>query len=198
MFNFNEDRFVKVIEDALSLRVDVEKTIDDLYEKGLENLFLIGVGVTYAQFLPIKYISETLSTMPVHVVQAAEFVLQCNKHFSKDSLCVFCSRSGDTNEIVKAITFCNKAGATTLSFVCNSGTPVCELSKHHFVSFAEDDHLAECIYLEMYPVIFRLLKNRGEFVGYEKMFAQINSITPYLVKAKEQTEEMAERTPQDV
>jgi fructoselysine-6-phosphate deglycase len=78
-----------------------------------------------------------------------------------------------------------------LSFVCNSGTPVCELSKHHFVSFAEDDHLAECIYLEMYPVIFRLLKNRGEFVGYDKMFAQINSITPYLVKAKEQTEEMA-------
>ena len=191
MFNFNEDRFVKVIEDALSLRVDVEKTIDDLYDRGFENLFLIGVGGTYAHFLPIKYISETLSTMPVHVVQAAEFILQGNKHFSKDSLCVFCSRSGDTKEIVKAITFCNKAGATTLSFVCNSGTPVCELSKHHFVSFAEDDHLAECIYLEMYPVIFRLLKNRGEFVGYDKMFAQINSITPYLVKAKEQTEEMA-------
>ena len=121
----------------------MEKTIDDLYDRGFENLFLIGVGGTYAHFLPMKYISETLSTMPVYVVQAAEFILQGNKHFSKDSLCVFCSRSGDTKEIVKAITFCNKAGATTLSFVCNSGTPVCELSKHHFVSFAEDDHLVE-------------------------------------------------------
>ena len=37
MFNFNEDRFVKVIEDALSLRVDVEKTIDDLYDRGFDN-----------------------------------------------------------------------------------------------------------------------------------------------------------------
>ena len=50
MFNFNEDRFVKVIEDALSLRVDVEKTIDDLYNRGFKNLFLIGVGGTYAHF----------------------------------------------------------------------------------------------------------------------------------------------------
>ena len=39
MFNFNEDRFVKVIEDALSLRVDLEKLIDDLYYRGFENLF---------------------------------------------------------------------------------------------------------------------------------------------------------------
>ena len=191
MFNFNKDRFVKVIKDALSIRFDLEKLIDNLYFRGFENLFLIGVGGTYAHFLPIKYMSETLSTMPVHVVQAAEFILQDNKHFSKNSLCVFCSRSGDTKEIVEAITFCNMAGATTLSFVCNPRTPVCELSKYHFVSFAEDDHLAECFYLVMYTVIFRLLKNRGEFVEYDKMFDQINSIAPYLVKAKEQSEEIS-------
>ena len=43
----------------------------------------------------------------------------------------------------------------------------------------------------MYTLIFRLLKNRGEFVEYDKMFDQIKSIAPFLVKAKEQSEEMS-------
>jgi len=191
MFNFNEKRFVKVVEDALAIRGSVEKEIDKISKKGYTNVFLIGVGGTWAHFLPLKYMVETLSTMDVHVVQAAEFMLMGDKNFTKDSLCVFCSRSGNTKEIVEAVKYCNKAGATTLSFVCNPGTPMCELSKIHFISFAEDDHLAECIYLEMYPVIFRLLKNRGEFNDYDKMFEQMDKIAPYLVKAKAQTEVMA-------
>ena len=63
MFNFNEDRFVKVIEDALSLRVDGEKTIDDLYDRGFKNLFLIGVGGTYAHFLPIACSDQVMTVM---------------------------------------------------------------------------------------------------------------------------------------
>jgi fructoselysine-6-phosphate deglycase len=132
-----------------------------------------------------------LSELHVHAVQAAEFILQGNKHFSEDSLCVFCSRSGDTQEIVNAIQFCNVAGATTLAFACHADTPVCTESKHHFVSFAEDDHLAECFYLQLYAFLFRILMQRGDFPKYITFVEQIRQIAPYLVKAKEQTEAMA-------
>ena len=117
MYHFNEKRFIKVIDDALGNVSKIEKTVDVLFEKGFKNLFLIGVGGTYSHFLPIQFISGQLSELPVHAVQAAEFVLQGNKQFSADSLCVFCSRSGDTREIVDAIQYCNNAGATTLAFV---------------------------------------------------------------------------------
>ena len=191
MYHFNEKRFIKVIDDALGNVSKIEKTVDVLFEKGFKNLFLIGVGGTYSHFLPIQFISGQLSELPVHAVQAAEFVLQGNKQFSADSLCVFCSRSGDTREIVDAIQYCNNAGATTLAFVCHADTPVCMESTHHFVSFAEDDHLAECFYLQLYAFLFRVLMRFGDFPKYENFVEQIHEITPYLIKAKEQTEAMA-------
>ena len=123
MYHFNEKRFIKVIDDALGNVSKIEKIVDVLFEKGFKNLFLIGVGGTYSHFLPIQFISGQLSDLPVHAVQAAEFVLQGNKQFSWDSLCVFCSRSGDTQEIVNAIQYCNNAGATTLAFVCHAAPP---------------------------------------------------------------------------
>ena len=191
MYHFDELRFIRVIDDALGQYPKIEETVDLLCEKGFKNLFLIGVGGTYSHFLPLQFISGQLSELPVHAVQAAEFVLQGNKQFSEDSLCVFCSRSGDTQEIVNAIQYCNNAGATTLAFVCHADTPVCTESTHHFVSFAEDDHLAECFYLQLYAFLFRVLMRRGDFPGYETCVGQIRQIAPFLVKAKEETEAMA-------
>ena len=101
---------IKAIDDALGNVSKIEKTVDVFFEKGFKNLFLIGIGGTYSHFLPIQFISGQLSELPVHAVQAAEFILQGNKQFSADSLCVFCSRSGDTREIVDAIQYCNNAG----------------------------------------------------------------------------------------
>ena len=92
-----------MVDEALENVSKIEKTVDVLFEKGFKNLFLIGVGGTYSHFLPIQFISGQLSELPVYAVQAAEFVLQGNKKFSGDSLCVFCSRSGDTLEILSLI-----------------------------------------------------------------------------------------------
>ena len=84
MYHFNEKRFIKVIDDALGNVSKIEKTVDVLFEKGFKNLFLIGVGGTYSHFLPIQFISGQLSELPVHAVQAEEFVLQGNKQFYGD------------------------------------------------------------------------------------------------------------------
>ena len=77
-------------------------------------IFPIGVGGTYSHFLPIQFISGQLSELPVHAVQAAEFVLQGNKQFSADS-CVSSVPEAGTPEIVDAVQYCNNAGATTLA-----------------------------------------------------------------------------------
>lgn len=192
MFKFDQKRFEKVVDGAIALRPEIEKCVDRICEEGYKNLFLIGVGGTYAHYLPLQSMVKTLSDLPVYVEMAAEFMALENKYFSKDSVCVFCSRTGNTKEIVEAAKYCRDRGARVVAFVAHEGTPLCELADYVFVNYADDDHLGESIYLQILPFVFRFLKNRGDFSSYETMFSQIGALTPYLVAAKEQTETMAE------
>ena len=188
MFNFDVPRYEKVVNGAISLRKDIEQVVDGICQKGFKNLYLIGIGGTYAHFLPIKYMMETISTLEVHVEIAAEFVLKNPRFFGPDSLCLFTSRTGKTREVVAAAKYCRDKGATTVGFVSHDNTPLTEIVDFKFINFAEDDNLAESIYLQIIPAVFRIMYNRGEFPQYGKMMDQMNNLTPYLIKAKEQHE----------
>ncbi len=188
MFNFDVPRYEGVVNGAISLRGNIEKAIDEICQKGFKNLYLIGIGGTYAHFLPIKYMMDSLSTLDVHVEIAAEFMLKNPKHFSADSLCIFTSRTGKTKEVVAAARYCKERGATTIGFVGHDATPLAETVDYKFINFAEDDNLGESIYLQIIPAVFRIISNRGEFPQYEKMMVQMEQLTPFLLKAKEQYE----------
>ncbi len=93
----------------------------------------------------MKYWFDTTSEIETHSVIAAEFMVSGHKRFTKDSVCVFSTRSGNTKEIVAAIKYCKEAGARTLVYVSNDNTPACEYADYKFFSFAEDDCLCEAI-----------------------------------------------------
>ena len=190
MFNFDVPRYEKVVNDAIALRPQLEQAVDEICKQGYKNLFFIGCGGTYAHSLPMKYWMETTSQkISVYSVIAAEFMLMGHKAFSKDSVCIFSTRSGNTKEIVAAAKFCKEAGARTLVYVSNDDTPVCEYADYKFFSFAEDDCLCEAIYTYTITLLARFLKNAGEFDGYDQFMEQYSQITPYLLQAKEQYEE---------
>lgn len=192
MFNFNLQRFEKVIADALAMRPDIEKAVDEIVEESFSNLFFIGVGGTYAHALPIKYWLDSETTIESHVQIASEFMSIKHNAFSKDSLCIFSTRSGNTKEILEATKFCQDAGAKTFVYVCNEGTPVEQYADYLVRSYAEDDHLGEAIYLFMYMLLARLLYRRGDMDDYESFMNGLERITPYLVAGKSQYEETAE------
>lgn len=189
MFNFNSERFEKVIADALAMRPAIEKAVDAVVEKGFSNLFFIGVGGTYAHALPIKYWLDSETTIESHVQIASEFMSINHNAFSKDSLCIFSTRSGNTKEILEATKFCQDAGARTFVYVCNENTPVEKYADYLVRSYAEDDHLGEAIYLFMYMLLARLLHHMGEMSDYESFMFGLENITPYLLAGKEQYEE---------
>ena len=191
MFNFDQPRFEKVVDGAIAQRRGIEECVDAICREGYSNLFLIGVGGTYAHFLPLKYMADSLSTVDVHVEIASEFMAMDNKHFSKDSVCVFCSRTGNTKEIVAAAGYCKERGARTVAFVAHAGTPLTEVADYVFLNYADDDHLGESIYLQILPLLFRFLYNNGEFPDYEEMFSKLDELTPYLVAAKAGVEDYA-------
>ena len=185
MFNFDVPRYEKVVNDAIALRTAIEKAADEISTKGFSNIFFIGCGGTYSHSLPMKYWLDTESDIESHSVIAAEFMLMGHKKFSKDSLCIFSTRSGNTKEIVAAAKYCKEAGATTVVYVSNDNTPVCEYADYKLFSFAEDDCLCEAIYTYMITFLARILKNAGQFPKYDEFMAQYEKITPALIKAKE-------------
>lgn len=187
MFNFNVPRYKTVVGDAIALRSQIENAVDEICDKGYSNLFFIGCGGTYAHSLPMKFWLDTATEkIETHCVIAAEFLSAGHKRFSKDSVCIFSTRSGNTKEIVEAAKYCKEAGARTMVYVSNNNTPVCEYADYKFFSFAEDDCLCEAIYTYMITVLSRFLRNADSFDGYEQFLDQYKMIVPYLVKAKEQ------------
>ena len=106
MFNFNIPRYEKVVGDAIALRPQIEKAVDEICAQGYTNLFFIGCGGTYAHSLPMKYWLDTTSDIDTYSVIAAEFMAAGHKKFTKDSVCVFSTRSGNTKEIVAAAKYC--------------------------------------------------------------------------------------------
>jgi len=189
MFNFNIPRYEKVVNDAIALRPQIEKTVDEICAQGYSNIFFIGCGGTYAHSLPMKYWLDTTSDIESHSLIAAEFMVMGHKRFSKDSVCVFSTRSGNTKEIVEAAKFCKEAGARTVVYVSNDGTPVCDYADYKFFSFAEDDCLCEAIYTYMIFFLARMMKNAGQFPKYDTFVKQYAEIAPALVKAKEMYED---------
>lgn len=189
MLNFNVPRYEGVIHAALSLRPKIEAAAAEISKKGYRNIFFIGCGGTYAHALALKYLLDTTSKIESHCVIAAEFMLMGHQQFSKDSLCVFSTRSGNTKEIVDAAKFCKEAGATVAMYVSNVGTPACAYADYIFDSFAEDDHLVEVIYIVNTLLLFSLMRERGEFSAYERFADQLGAITPYLIRAKQNIED---------
>jgi fructoselysine-6-phosphate deglycase len=185
MFNFNTPRYEKVVNDALALRPIIEKAADEITKDGYTNIFFIGCGGTYAHALPLKYMLDTQSDIESHVVIAAEFIRMGHKKFTKDSICVFSTRSGDTKEILEAAQYCKDAGARVVLYLSNAGTPAQKFADYLFLSFAEDDCLAEAIYLTNIPFVARMIFNQGGFSEYNTFMNQLAQITPYFVKAKE-------------
>ena len=45
MFNFNVERYEKVVNDAIALRPQIEKAVDEICQQGFSNLFFIGWNI---------------------------------------------------------------------------------------------------------------------------------------------------------
>lgn len=190
MYNFDRARYEKVLSDALGMRPQIESAVDEICAQGYKNIFFIGCGGTYAHSLPMKYMLDTMSnSIEMYPVIAAEFIRMGHRAFSKDSVCVFSTRSGNTPEIVEAAKYCKEAGARTIVYVSNDNTPVCSYADYKMYSFAEDDCLCEAIYTYSIILLTRFMKNAGEFDDYDKFMEQYARITPYLLQGKEQYEE---------
>lgn len=97
MFNFDEAKVLQEHKNGLSIVGATEKAVDEVVKRGYKNIFYIGIGgtVLYANQMA-HIVREEGSTIPLFIENAADFCVVDNPHFSKDSVVVIESISGDT------------------------------------------------------------------------------------------------------
>lgn len=75
--------------------------------------YMIGSGGSYSVQLPLVYIAEKHTKVPVYAFSGWEFLERLPEAVDEDAVVILISQSGKTKEIVEALEWCKEKGATT-------------------------------------------------------------------------------------
>jgi len=187
ILGFDEKTFRTQTASAVALRPQIEEVVDRLHAEGFANLFLIGAGGTYAAMWPYEHLARRSSTLPVRSVIAAELLESGDATLGSDSVAVFTSVSGTTDDSLRAIEYCKARGVTTIGFTGYADSPIAKAVDIALVSEPKTWPF------DMQLLLFttRLLSLRGEFDGYEKFADELAGLPDALVAVAEQAEPVA-------
>jgi fructoselysine-6-phosphate deglycase len=187
MLGFDESAFRKQIASAVSLRSQIEELVDRLTTKGLDNLFLIGAGGTYAAMWPYEHLGRRLSSLPVKASIAAELIASGDATLGEKSVAVFTSVSGTTDDSLRAIEYCRQRGVYTIAFTGIADSPIAQAVDAALISEPKTWPFD----MQMLLFMTRLLSERGEFAGYEKFADEMAGLPQILVDVAHQAEPAA-------
>lgn len=161
MLKFDEQKQINSVNGGLALRGQIEKVVDEIQDKGFDGIYFIGIGGTWASSLQAEVYMRGRSSLPVYVENAAEFITTGNKRFTKESVVIFSSVTGSTEEMVKAVEKAKEIGAKVFGFVDKADAEIVKLCDW-CISYPENEQL------KFYMVANRLMYNNGEFPDYDR------------------------------
>lgn len=185
MLNFDEAKVRQDHQNGVDMIPEVEKVVDQICDEGYDNIFLFGIGGTLLYAGQIMHTAKQLGcSLPLYLENATDFLYEGNKKFTKNSVVVIASLSGNTIEVEAAIDKAHEVGARVIGYV---EVPKSPLAK-------KVDHLVTTVggeYYWWYTVVLRFMKNAGEFDAYDKLTSQMKNLPDAVVQIyKDADEEM--------
>ena len=185
MLNFDEAKVRQDHQNGVDMIPEVEKVVDQICDEGDDNIFLFGIGGTLLYAGQIMHTAKQLGcSLPLYLENATDFLYEGNKKFTKNSVVVIASLSGNTIEVEAAIDKAHEVGARVIGYV---EVPESPLAK-------KVDHLVTTVggeYYWWYTVVLRFMKNAGEFDAYDKLTSQMKNLPDAVVQIyKDADEEM--------
>ena len=185
MLNFDEAKVRQDHQNGVDMFPEVEKVVDQICDEGYDNIFLFGIGGTLLYAGQIMHTAKQLGcSLPLYLENATDFLYEGNKKFTKNSVVVIASLSGNTIEVEAAIDKAHEVGARVIGYV---EVPESPLAK-------KVDHLVTTVggeYYWWYTVVLRFMKNAGEFDAYDKLTSQMKNLPDAVVQIyKDADEEM--------
>lgn len=185
MLNFDEAKVRQDHQNGVDMIPEAEKVVDQICDEGYDNIFLFGIGGTLLYAGQIMHTAKQLGcSLPLYLENATDFLYEGNKKFTKNSVVVIASLSGNTIEVEAAIDKAHEVGARVIGYV---EVPESPLAK-------KVDHLVTTVggeYYWWYTVVLRFMKNAGEFDAYDKLTSQMKNLPDAVVQIyKDADEEM--------
>lgn len=185
MLKFNETKQIEDIKGALALRPQVEKIVDEVWEKGFDSIYYLGIGGTYASAMQAVTYINGKSNLPAYVQHAAEYYTTGNRRLTKDSIVILSSVTGTTQEVVKAVEEIKNVGATLIGFIDAKGSILAEKCDHVVTYPAPGTEQ-----IKFFMLADRLMKNNGEFDDYEEYYHELEEHLPVgLVEAEKKADD---------
>ena len=185
MLNFDEAKVRQDHQNGVDMIPEVEKVVDQICDEGYDNIFLFGIGGTLLYAGQIMHTAKQLGcSLPLYLENATDFLYEGNKKFTKNSVVVIASLSGNTIEVEAAVDKAHEVGARVIGYV---EVPESPLAK-------KVDHLVTTVggeYYWWYTVVLRFMKNAGGFDAYDKLTSQMKNLPDAVVQIyKDADEEM--------
>ncbi|WAI94152.1 SIS domain-containing protein [Streptococcus dysgalactiae] len=180
MRSFDKENFIKDINDGLALRSQIEKIIDEIWENKFDSIFFIGIGGTYASSMQVEVYLRGKSNLPIYVENAAEFLTNGNKRFTKDSICIISSVTGNTLEMVNLVDRVHEIGGRVFSFIDTPNSILTQQDKQDYLIVAPKNEQ-----LKFYMVANYLMYLNNEFPDYKDYNENMEN---YLANALAQVE----------
>ncbi len=97
-----------------------------------ERFYMVGSGGSYSVQLPIEYLADKYTRVPVKAYSGWEFLEQRPAAVDADAVIVLISQSGKTKEIVEALEWCRERGAVTVGLTQNTDSVINGKASHGF------------------------------------------------------------------
>lgn len=165
--NFNEEEMRSLIEEGLSIRPLIEKTIDEIFEKHeISRICFVGIGGTLASAMQAETYMESRSKMDVSCLSAAQYCASGNKRVDQHSLFIYSSVSGNTKEMLEMAEKAKQEGVVRLAFVDTKDSELEKLSDYCIVSKKNEQ-------LKFFMVCNYLMYRKHEMDDYEQYNRQM-------------------------
>lgn len=188
MLKFNDNEQYESVKGALEKRKEIEVIVDEIVKDGFDNIFFLGIGGTYASSMQVVQHIKEFSALPAFVEHAAEYLTTGNKALTKDSIIVFSSVSGNTEEVVNALNKIKKeVGSKIVGFVDIPDTVLGDLSDY-LVIYPKNEQL------KFFMLADRFMQKRGDFDQYDELYKELDNALPaVLVEVEKSAEEFGMR-----
>ncbi len=184
MFKFDEEQIRKNVAAVLEYRLQFEKLAEELLNRSLKNIFLIGIGGTYATSAMVEATFKNRCNLPVFLENAADIANIGNSQLGDKSLVIVSSISGKTPELTEAMKATKEKGAYIVSFIDVADCEMALLADNNY-AFPGSSYGKIVLFIAAY------LKSIGQFDEYEEFLEAYSKMGDAMVDISKKSEEKA-------
>ena len=192
MVNFNEQQIIANGDRIYAQREKIEAIADSIADSGFDLLLFTSSGGSQAMLDPFAFYIRHESRLPVENIISADLLSGGCNRITEKTVAFLTSKSGDTEETVKAARWLKKQGVRLVSVV---GKPDSVLEAFSYDTGVYGEGRPQ--ELVLYLLIGRILYRSGSFEDYPEFAEELKGLAFALAQVRKQADEKCRKYAQD-